>query len=185
MMIIIIIINIYWYLSRPPSIKFWILPLMGTKFCPNSKWFFGGVSCKFCNFLWKKMLHWIRAITTWNVQIVQLFISTIYLRRLKKSFNFFTFFQPQLAEEKGVKFHMNCSVKEFKGQDDVLSSIVLSNDEEIPADICILGVGVTPATEFLQNSGLRLSSKNNVIVDKVCEAQEGSKWTIRVWKCND
>lgn len=70
---------------------------------------------------------------------------------------------------------MNCSVKEFKGQDDVLSSIVLSNDEEIPADVCVLGVGVTPATEFLQTSGLRLSSKNNVIVDKVCEAQEGSK----------
>ncbi|PIK53726.1 putative apoptosis-inducing factor 3 isoform X3 [Apostichopus japonicus] len=72
----------------------------------------------------------------------------------------------KLAEEKGVKFHMNCSVKEFKGQDDVLSSIVLSNDEEISADVCVLGVGVTPATEFLQNSGLRLSSKNNVIVDK-------------------
>ncbi|KAJ8044206.1 Apoptosis-inducing factor 3 [Holothuria leucospilota] len=72
----------------------------------------------------------------------------------------------KLAESKGVKFHMNCSVREFKGENGVLSSIVLTTGENIAADLCVLGVGVNPCTDFIQGSGVQLSSKNYVVVNK-------------------
>lgn len=62
---------------------------------------------------------------------------------------------------------MNSSVREFKGEEGVLSSIVLTTGEHIAADLCVLGVGVNPCTDFIQGSGVQLNSKNYVVVNKV------------------
>ena len=73
----------------------------------------------------------------------------------------------QLSESKGVKFVMNNGVSEFKGEDGTLREVVLKDGATIAADACILGVGVTPVTEFLKDSGLNMTRSGAVTVDKV------------------
>ena len=47
-----------------------------------------------------------------------------------------------------------------------VSSIKLKDGTSIPADLVILGVGVSPATEFLKNSDLELQKDGSLKVDK-------------------
>ncbi|XP_035825044.1 apoptosis-inducing factor 3 isoform X1 [Aplysia californica] len=72
----------------------------------------------------------------------------------------------KLHESKGVKFHFETSVKEFRGEDGKVTEAVLANGETLPADVCVMGVGVVPATQFLQDSGVDLTSRGFVTVNK-------------------
>jgi NADPH-dependent 2,4-dienoyl-CoA reductase/sulfur reductase-like enzyme/nitrite reductase/ring-hydroxylating ferredoxin subunit len=56
-------------------------------------------------------------------------------------------------EENGVNFHLGETVKEFSGQERV-SEVVLSGGGRLKADCVIIGVGIRPAVEFLEGSGL-------------------------------
>ena len=73
----------------------------------------------------------------------------------------------QLAESKGVRFVMDSGVSEFKGEDGKLKKVILKNGQTIAAEVCVLGVGVTPATDFLSDSGLKMTDHGAVCVDKV------------------
>ncbi len=70
-------------------------------------------------------------------------------------------------EEKGVKLIMNASPTEFKGEDGQVTSVVLQDGQSLPAGLVVLGIGVVPATGFLEDSGLELTDKKAVTVDKV------------------
>ncbi|XP_059141402.1 apoptosis-inducing factor 3-like isoform X1 [Physella acuta] len=72
----------------------------------------------------------------------------------------------QMHEGKGVKFYFDTSVKEFKGEDGKLTEAVLANGTVLPADVCVMGVGVVPATNFLKDSGLELTPRGFVTVNK-------------------
>ncbi|KAH9524284.1 Apoptosis-inducing factor 3 [Bulinus truncatus] len=72
----------------------------------------------------------------------------------------------QMHEGKGVKFYFETSVKEFNGEDGVLTEAVLANGTVLPADVCVMGVGVVPATGFLKESGLELTPRGFVSVNK-------------------
>ncbi len=56
-------------------------------------------------------------------------------------------------EENGVTFHLGQIVKEFVGQDKV-SEVLLADGSRLKADCVIIGVGIRPAVEFLESSGL-------------------------------
>ncbi|XP_072163491.1 apoptosis-inducing factor 3-like [Diadema setosum] len=72
----------------------------------------------------------------------------------------------KLSESKGVRFIMKSGVSEFKGEDGVLKEVILTDGQSVIADVCILGVGVTPATDFLRDSGISMTSGGAVVVDK-------------------
>lgn len=79
----------------------------------------------------------------------------------------------QIHESKGVKFITDAAVKEFKGENGKLMAVCFDNGTEVLADLCVQGVGVVPSTDFLKNSGVSLSSRGDVIVDKYMKAREG------------
>ncbi len=59
-------------------------------------------------------------------------------------------------------------LKEFVGQDDKLTGVAVGDGSKvIEADIAIVGIGVIPNTAFLRDSGLNLTRRGEVIVDKV------------------
>ncbi|RUS78071.1 hypothetical protein EGW08_014151, partial [Elysia chlorotica] len=72
----------------------------------------------------------------------------------------------KLHESKGVKFYNRSSITEFEGQDGVLTAVRLQDGTQLPADACVLGVGVLPSTDFLQGSGINLTDRGYIPVDK-------------------
>ena len=44
---------------------------------------------------------------------------------------------------------MKNGLKEIKGTNGKVSSVILNDNTEVPADMVILGTGITPATDFL------------------------------------
>ncbi|KAL8856817.1 MAG: hypothetical protein Q9198_010756, partial [Flavoplaca austrocitrina] len=62
----------------------------------------------------------------------------------------------KLIAKNGVKFQMGASVDSAKASSDDKSrvgSVALKDGTNLPADLVVLGVGVTPATEYLQENG--------------------------------
>ncbi|KAK3084850.1 hypothetical protein FSP39_020165 [Pinctada imbricata] len=72
----------------------------------------------------------------------------------------------KMHEEKGIKFYFESGIKEFVGTDGSVTEAVLSTDVRLPADLCILGVGVVPATDFLKGSGINMTDRGFIPVDK-------------------
>lgn len=68
-----------------------------------------------------------------------------------------------LHESKGVDFRLGHTVDHFEGQNAV-SAAVLDNEEKIPADLVIVGIGVKPATEWLDT--IELDEDGGVGVDE-------------------
>ncbi|CAH1801502.1 unnamed protein product [Owenia fusiformis] len=72
----------------------------------------------------------------------------------------------KMHEERGVKFHFGAEVQECIGKDGKLSEVILTTNEKLSADVCIVGTGVLPSTVFLQDSGIEMNSRGHIIVDK-------------------
>jgi 3-phenylpropionate/trans-cinnamate dioxygenase ferredoxin reductase component len=63
-----------------------------------------------------------------------------------------------------VAFRFGTGVREFQpGDDGRLAAVVLTDGTRLPADLAIVGVGITPATELAEAAGLALD--NGVAVD--------------------
>ena len=78
-----------------------------------------------------------------------------------------------MHEEKGVKFQLGTTVSEFVGEDGKLTSVKLENGETLQADVCVLGLGVTPSTSYLKSvEGLTFAPGGSVKVDKSMKAAE-------------
>ncbi|XP_062887308.1 apoptosis inducing factor mitochondria associated 4 isoform X1 [Mobula hypostoma] len=69
-------------------------------------------------------------------------------------------------EAENVKFYMESKVTELRGQNGSLEEVVLENGMVLPADTCVVGIGVVPATDFLNKSGIKTDSNGAVIVNK-------------------
>jgi len=72
--------------------------------------------------------------------------------------------------ENGVKFRLAASVVDFAGPEKV-TAVVLGNDERLEADLVVVGVGVKPATGFLE--GVSLHKDGGVFVDEHLRAADG------------
>lgn len=73
----------------------------------------------------------------------------------------------QLHEENGVKFKLDQSVEKFEGTE-MVKTVVLKNGERINADLVLVGIGVRPATDFIE--GLAMATDGGIKVDKYFHA---------------
>nr|XP_039267040.1 apoptosis-inducing factor 3-like [Styela clava] len=72
----------------------------------------------------------------------------------------------KMHEEKGIKFYTSVGVAELKCNDEKnVTHIRLSDDTVLEVDLVILGIGVTPSTNFLQSSKIELDDKGFIPVD--------------------
>ena len=69
----------------------------------------------------------------------------------------------QVHEEKGVSFRLGRRVTSLKGEGRV-KEVVLDNGERLPAGLVLVGIGVRPATDFLQ--GVPINPDGSVTVDQ-------------------
>lgn len=67
-----------------------------------------------------------------------------------------------LHEAHGVRFHVGAFVRELRGEGSV-SSVVLGDGTELPADVVVAGVGITPNVELAVAAGL--DTANGISVD--------------------
>ena len=75
-----------------------------------------------------------------------------------------------LHREHGVDFRFGAGVREFRGSDGVLTGVVLTDGTELPADLAIVGVGITPATELAVAGGLTVD--NGIAVDSALRTSD-------------
>jgi 3-phenylpropionate/trans-cinnamate dioxygenase ferredoxin reductase subunit len=63
----------------------------------------------------------------------------------------------------GVGFRFNTGVREIGELDGRVTSVVLDDNTELPADVVVVGVGIQPAVELAAEAGLRVD--NGVVTD--------------------
>ena len=68
-----------------------------------------------------------------------------------------------LHVEHGVDFRFAAGIREFGGIGEHLTHAVLDTDEEVPADVAVVGVGIKPATDLASAAGLEVD--DGVVVD--------------------
>ena len=73
----------------------------------------------------------------------------------------------QLQEDKGTKLIIGNGVKGFLGEDGKLVGVVLRTGETLEADVCLVGIGSVPTSGWLADSGLNITARGEVVVDKV------------------
>jgi NADPH-dependent 2,4-dienoyl-CoA reductase/sulfur reductase-like enzyme/nitrite reductase/ring-hydroxylating ferredoxin subunit len=73
----------------------------------------------------------------------------------------------QAHEKNGVQFRLDNAVEKYEGQDGRVTGVTIKNGETLPADFVVLGVGVTPTTDFLSDSGITVhDSDHSVMVNE-------------------
>jgi 3-phenylpropionate/trans-cinnamate dioxygenase ferredoxin reductase subunit len=68
-----------------------------------------------------------------------------------------------LHRRHGVGFRLGEAVEELRGADGVVSAVLTTGGEEVPADLVIVGIGARPATELAEAAGLEVD--NGIVVD--------------------
>jgi apoptosis-inducing factor 3 len=66
-------------------------------------------------------------------------------------------------QETGVKFNLKSNIKCFEGKDKI-EAVILESGEKIKADFVVIGIGVSPATDFIK--GVEKTSDGGIKVDK-------------------
>ncbi|GBD00644.1 Rhodocoxin reductase [bacterium HR18] len=75
-----------------------------------------------------------------------------------------------LHEEHGVRFRLGRTVKAFAGEERV-AAVILDDGSELAADLVVVGVGVEPATDFVE--GVAKAPDGSILVDAYLQAGEG------------
>ena len=75
----------------------------------------------------------------------------------------------------GVQLKLSAAVRGFAGENRV-DSVVLENDEKLPADVVVIGVGVVPNVELAEDAGLEVS--NGVAVDDHCRTSDPNIYAV-------
>ncbi|XP_001661452.2 apoptosis-inducing factor 3 isoform X1 [Aedes aegypti] len=76
----------------------------------------------------------------------------------------------QWFKEKGVHFIMNSGIKRCIGDDDrKLTSVELNDGTILKADLCIMGIGSTLFTTFLEGSGVKVNKDGSVDTNRFLE----------------
>ncbi|MEY3035290.1 MAG: hypothetical protein RLZ86_1912, partial [Actinomycetota bacterium] len=78
----------------------------------------------------------------------------------------------RLHEDNGVAIKCDVRVDGFvEGEPGVVAGIRLADGEVIPADVVVVGVGVSPATGWLESAGLEI--RDGVVCDETLRAAAG------------
>jgi NADPH-dependent 2,4-dienoyl-CoA reductase/sulfur reductase-like enzyme len=73
--------------------------------------------------------------------------------------------------EAGVTVRAHTTVEGLEARDGAVTAVTLGTGETVAADVVVVAVGVTPATQWLASSGLELH--DGVVCDSRCRAAEG------------
>jgi 3-phenylpropionate/trans-cinnamate dioxygenase ferredoxin reductase subunit len=84
------------------------------------------------------------------------------------------FFQAKHAGH-GVKLLLSTKLDAFQGSGRV-ESVRIVGGQEIPADLCIVGVGIVPNTELAEAAGLEVD--DGIVVDEMCRTSDHSIYAI-------
>jgi NAD(P)H-nitrite reductase large subunit len=76
-----------------------------------------------------------------------------------------------LHVEQGVRLRLGSGVAGLVGEHGRVTGVRLDTGEVLPADVVVVAIGATPATEWLAGSGLRVD--NGLVCDSRCRAAEG------------
>lgn len=79
-------------------------------------------------------------------------------------------FVMKMHQEKGVEFLMKEGVEKIEGETGEIKEVVLMSGKKLKADLVVVGVGVTPATDFLFSSlyliGINMDKSSCIEVDE-------------------
>ncbi|XP_071997965.1 apoptosis-inducing factor 3 isoform X2 [Engystomops pustulosus] len=85
----------------------------------------------------------------------------------------------KLFESNRVKFYMQTEVSELREQEgkpakessiiSELKEVVLKSGKVLRADVCVIGIGASPTTGFLKQSGVTIDSKGYIPVNKMMQ----------------
>lgn len=75
----------------------------------------------------------------------------------------------QVHEEQGVSFRLGRKATQFAGNTKV-EAVILDNGERLVADIVVVGIGVQPATEFLEGVELHPEDRSVPVDEYLCAA---------------
>ena len=81
----------------------------------------------------------------------------------------------QALRADGIDLHVNETVQGFV-QKDGLAVAVSTNNQTIPADLVILGLGVIPNSELAKNAGIPLGSKESIKVNELQQTEIANIW---------
>ncbi|MER5787355.1 FAD-dependent oxidoreductase [Streptomyces sp. NPDC001980] len=77
----------------------------------------------------------------------------------------------ELHQEHGVRLRLGAGVAGLSGRDGRVTGVELSTGETLAADVVVVAIGASPATDWLADSGLTLD--NGVVCDSRCRAADG------------
>ncbi|MGW0579257.1 NAD(P)/FAD-dependent oxidoreductase [Streptomyces sp. NPDC002920] len=77
----------------------------------------------------------------------------------------------ELHTERGVRLRLGTGVVGITGEGGRVTGVALGTGEVLPADVVVVAIGASPATDWLADSGLELD--NGVVCDSRCRAAEG------------
>jgi NADPH-dependent 2,4-dienoyl-CoA reductase/sulfur reductase-like enzyme len=77
----------------------------------------------------------------------------------------------ELHTDRGVNLRLGVGVSGLSRNGGRVDGVHLATGEVLPAEVVVVAIGATPATEWLTGSGLRL--ENGVVCDAQCRAAEG------------
>ncbi len=75
----------------------------------------------------------------------------------------------------GVRFRLSTSVSELRGKKRV-KAVITSEDEEIPADLVVIGIGIVPNTELASAAGLGVD--DGIVVDEHCRTADPAVYAV-------
>ena len=70
----------------------------------------------------------------------------------------------KLGEDNGLKFHLSTGIKKINGENGKVSSVELADGTTIETDLVLLGTGVQPSTQYVQE-GIELDSDGSIKVN--------------------
>jgi 3-phenylpropionate/trans-cinnamate dioxygenase ferredoxin reductase component len=76
----------------------------------------------------------------------------------------------ELHQARGVEIRTNVHPTGFEGSSGRVRQVMLEDDERIPADVVVVGVGASPRTELAQRAGLIVD--DGIVVDKLLRSSD-------------
>jgi NADPH-dependent 2,4-dienoyl-CoA reductase/sulfur reductase-like enzyme/nitrite reductase/ring-hydroxylating ferredoxin subunit len=76
-----------------------------------------------------------------------------------------------LHEDNDVAFQLGQTVDRFEGHDGAVRQVILDDGTTLDADLVVTGIGVTPATDFVQ--GVDKAADGAIVVDEHLQAADG------------
>ncbi|XP_053130878.1 apoptosis-inducing factor 3-like [Hemicordylus capensis] len=80
----------------------------------------------------------------------------------------------KMLQAQKVHFHMKTEVVELHGEAGKVTQAILSDGQTIPADVVVLGIGVTPNSGFLQGTAIAMDRSGAILVDRFMQTNVAS-----------